>query len=246
MRKTTIDLKSLFHVFKKNCVLIIAVAIIVMLAAVVYAKTLVTPLYKSQIIIMIDNRNSEEETPTVGDVTSSQQLTATYMAVLEDNVVIEKAREALDGRYTVPQIKNMVDVSQVNDAMIIKITADTPSPEDSRALCNAIAEAGEKEIEAMLNIDNIKIVGEANTPVTPSSPNVTMYGLIGAVLGFGACYVILFILSIKDNTIKDKHTLKEHFDLPFFGEIPSFNTPSKGYKKYGNKYDKNYGYYSSK
>ncbi len=249
MRKTTIDLKSLFQVFKKNWVLLVAVAIIGMLGAVIYAKTLVTPLYKSQISIMIDNRISNETNPTVGEVTSSQQLAATYMTLLDETVILEQAEEAMDGKYTVSKIRAMTDFTQVNDAMIIRITAETPSPDDSKALCDAIAKYGEIEIEKLYKVDNVGIVGTANTPVAPSSPNITMYALVGTVLGFGICYVVLFVLSMRDNTIKDKHTVKENFDLPFFGEIPSFTTTGRGYKKYGkyaSKYGRDYGYYSSK
>ena len=252
MRKTTIDIKTLFQVFKKNWAIIIASAIILMMGAVIYANTLVTPMFTSQIDVMIDNRLSNEVNPTVGEVTSSQQLTATYMTVMEnEQVVLKKVQEAMNGKYTVGQIKSMIKLSQVNDSMIIRIKATTPLPEDSSSICDAIAKFGEAEIETTLNIDNINILGSASTPLAPSSPNVTMYGLVGAVLGFAISYVIVFVLALRDNTIKDKHSVKEHFDLPFFGEIPSFNTNSRGYKKYGRygkygRYSRNYEQYAAK
>jgi len=237
VRKTTIDLKSLFQVFKKNWVLIIAVAVIVMLLAVMYAKLFITPLYTSSIEVMVDNRNSTTNNPTNSEVLSSQELTSTYIVFMKNDMVLKAATEEVNNkypndRYSLGQVRSMLNFSQINNAMFIKITADTPSAILSRDLCIAVAQQAEKAIEATMGIDTIKIVGTASTPKAPSSPNIALYGLIGAVAGFAGCFVILLILAMRDNTIKDKHTVKEYFDLPFFGEIPSFDT-AKGSRDYG-------------
>ena len=114
MRKTTIDIKTLFQVFKKNWAIIIASAIILMMGAVIYANTLVTPMFTSQIDVMIDNRSSNEENPTINEVTSSQQLTATYITVMENEQVVlkEVKNKTVDGVVIITKVdadnKNIV------------------------------------------------------------------------------------------------------------------------------------------
>ena len=133
MRKTTIDIKTLFQVFKKNWAIIIASAIILMMGAVIYANTLVTPMFTSQIDVMIDNRLSNEVNPTVGEVTSSQQLTATYMTVMENvgqDYVIKQYKEALCSR--VEQLGNEQGISVENVDVLLE--EDENSSEYGRIL----------------------------------------------------------------------------------------------------------------
>ncbi len=248
MRKSAVDLKSLFQVFKKNVVLLLLVSILMGMAGVFYAQLAITPLYTSSIEVMVDNRSSGDVNPTNGEVISSQELTSTYIVFMKNDLVLKKATEDVNKKYpkgekySVGQVRSMLSFSQINDAMFIKITANTPSANRSKDLCIAVAKQAKKAIEETMGVDTIKIVGTANTPTSPSSPNVPLYGAAGLAVGFIGCYAILYILALRDNTIKDKHSLKEYFDLPFFGEIPSFNTTkgSKGYGKYGKYYTKYY------
>lgn len=211
MRKTG-KLKSLFQAIKKNFILIIAVTVIVMLLGVLYAKMLVTPLYTSSVEVMVSESSGAE--------------TADCIVFMQNDVVLQKVTENLEGKYTLSRIKSMLTFEQVNDSSFIRITADTPSPEDSRQLCLAVAENAEKVIEETLYADALTIIGTANTPENASSPDVFMYGLAGAVIGLVICLIVVYVKAIRDNTIKDKHSVTENFDLPFFGEIPPFDTDS--------------------
>ena len=51
-------------------------------------------------------------------------------------------------------------------------------------------------------------------------------------MGFAVSYVAFYIRAVRDNTITGKNTIVENFDVPFFGEIPSFDEINKGAKSY--------------
>lgn len=209
MRKTC-RIKSLFRALKKNFVLIVAVTVIVMLLGVLYAKLFVTPLYTSSVEVMVSD--------------DSYTTPSTCIAFMKNDVVLQKVTESMEGKYTVSQIRSMLSFERVDDSMFVRITADTPSPEVSRQLCVAVADYTKETIMENTGVDNIIIVGTANTPVSASSPDLLLYGVAGAIIGFVICSIGVCIRALKDNTIKDKRTLTENFDLPFFGEIPAYDT----------------------
>lgn len=231
MRKT-VDLKSLLQVLRKNFILIAFVSIITLLAGVLFAKLAITPTYISSIKIYINNKVSDTDKVTQGDIVSSQELASTYMVFMNDNEVLQKVAEGMDGKYTLNNVKNMISFEQIADSTFIRITAESFSPEDSKRLCELTAYNAKNIIESITKIQNIEIYGTANTPDRPASPSIPMYALLGFIVGFAASYIVFYIRTARDNTIKGKSTLIENFDVSFFGEVPSFDEIDKGARVY--------------
>ena len=241
MRKVdkSINLKSLVAVFKKNLVFILLSSIVFAIGGVVFAKTMVTPLYGSSIEIFVNNKITDQNIISSSDISSSQQLTSTYIVFMKNDAVMSKVVEDMGGKYTISRLRNMLTFSQINDAMFVKVEAKTPSADDSRDICMSVARNAKQVIEAITKVENIEIVGTAKTSTVPASPNLSLYAVLGFLIGLIGSFAIFYILAYKDTTIKDKESVLEIINAPFFGEIPSFNSAKKG--KYGYGYD-NYGY----
>lgn len=237
-----VDLKSLLQVLKKRFVMIALISVIAMLAGVLFAKLVITPTYVSSVKIYVNNKVGDTDKMTQGDITSSQELISTYMVFMDDNEVFQKVAEGMNGKYSARKVKEMLSFEQVGDSTFIKITAESYSPEDAQKLCSLTAENAKKTIESTTKLQNIEIYGTANTPDRPASPSIFMYALLGFLVGFLISYVVFYIKNAGDNTIKGKNTIVELFDIPFFGEVPSFDEPDKGARSYGayghrNKYE---------
>lgn len=232
MRKT-VDLKSLLQVLRKNFVLIALISAITLLAGVLYAKLVVTPTYVSSVKIYVNNKVSDTEKITYNDIISSHELVSTYMVFMNDNVVFQKVAEGMDGKYSVSKVKSMLTFDQVGDSTFIRITAESSSPEDSQKLCSLTADNAKSIIESITHTQNVTIYGAADTPDRPVSPSIPMYALLGFIIGFVVSYIVFFIKAAKDNTIKGRDTILENFNIPFFGEIPSFRGNGKGADSYG-------------
>lgn len=235
----SISLKSLLAVFKKNLVFILLSSVIFAIGGVVFAKTMVTPLYGSSIEIFVNNKITDQNIISSSDINSSQQLTSTYIVFMKNDEVLSKVAESMGGKYSVTKIRSMLTFSQISNAMFVKIVAKTPSADDSSKICTLVAENAKKVIEDVTKVENMEIVGTANTTTSPVSPNVGLYAVLGFLIGLVGSFVIFYILAYKDTTIKDKESVLEIINAPFFGEIPSFNTVGRG--KYGYGYG-NYGY----
>lgn len=231
MRKT-VDLKSLLQILRKNLILIAFISIITLLAGVLFAKLAITPTYVSSIKIYINNKVSDTDKVTQGDILSSQELASTYMIFMNDNEVLQKVAEGMDGKYTLNSIRNMVSFEQIANSTFIQITAESFSPEDSKRLCELTASNAKAIIESITKIQNIEIYGTANMPDHPASPSIPMYALLGFIVGFAVSYIIFYIRTARDTTIKGKNTLIGNFDVPFFGEVPSFDEADKSARSY--------------
>jgi succinoglycan biosynthesis transport protein ExoP len=81
----------------------------------------------------------------------------------------------------------------------------------------------ETGISGELKTSNIRIVDQAETPTTPTSPNkltnLSLALFVGMLLGIG----LAFFFEHLDSRIKQPEEIKSHLGLPFLGMIPVFN-----------------------
>lgn len=241
----SINLKSMLAVFRKNLIFILLASVIFSIGGVVFAKMFVTPMYSSSIEIFVNNKATDQNIISNSDITSSQQLTSTYIVFMENDAVMGKVLEDMNGKYTISRLRNMLTFSQINDAMFVKVEAKTPSPDDSREICISVAKNAKQVIESITKVENLEIVGTAKTSTVPASPNLSLYAVLGFLLGFVGSFAIFYIFAYRDTTVKDKDSVLEIVNAPFFGEIPSFGTAGRGkygYGNYGYKYGYSYGY----
>jgi succinoglycan biosynthesis transport protein ExoP len=76
---------------------------------------------------------------------------------------------------------------------------------------------------------NIHVVDAAEVPKRPAKPRVTLNLLLACLVGLMGGVGVAFFLEYLDNTVKTPDDLKNYFDIPYLGPIPSFPIePDKG------------------
>ena len=101
----------------------------------------------------------------------------------------------------------------------------------ARVLANAIREEGAKHIQAVTNVEAVNVVDEANLPVSPSSPSVAKWALIGGFIGAFASMAVIIIRFLMDDTIKSSEDVEKYLGWSTLALIPmmySDNQQSKG------------------
>ncbi len=73
-------------------------------------------------------------------------------------------------------------------------------------------------------LSNIKIIDPADVPRRPIQLNRKMLLIMAAVLGFAIGLALIFLFHILDRTIKNPEDVKNFFDVPTLGIIPSAST----------------------
>lgn len=69
----------------------------------------------------------------------------------------------------------------------------------------------------------VTVLGPANLPTQPISPNIPQYALIGALLGFALACLLIYLLEFVDDTIKDAEDAQRVLGKPALGAIIRIN-----------------------
>lgn len=199
---------------------IIGAALLFFIAFLLISKYLLTPMYTSSAHMLVDS-SAESDQLNINDINASEKLLGTCVYLLTDDAVLEEVASKLGPSYNADRLRNVLRVEALSGTMIIRITAETDDPELSARICNEMAAAAPGALRRVIKSGSVEMVGAAKPAKDPSSPNVVVNSILGMLLGFALSVVIIALLRILDNTVKDEHDLKRVMDVPVLGEIPS-------------------------
>ncbi len=69
---------------------------------------------------------------------------------------------------------------------------------------------------------NIHVVDPAEIPKRPAKPRLKLNLLLASLVGLLGGVVVAFFLEYLDNTVKTPDDLKQYFNIPYLGPVPSF------------------------
>lgn len=199
---------------------IIGAALLFFIAFLLISKYLLTPMYTSSAHMLVDS-SAESDQLNINDINASEKLLGTCVYLLTDDAVLEEVASKLGPSYNADRLRDVLRVEALSGTMIIRITAETDDPELSARICNEMAAAAPGALRRVIKSGSVEMVGAAKPAKDPSSPNVVVNSILGMLLGFALSVVIIALLRILDNTVKDEHDLKRVMDVPVLGEIPS-------------------------
>lgn len=212
-----IDLGELVYVlFKKIWVIILCFGIGLVLAA-GGTKLFITPMYQSSAMIYI-----------LGNATNisginlqlTQQLTVDFEILATSRPVVNKAIALLDKDYTYDQVIDMVTIENPTESSILKITAESPDPEEAAALADAMASATASQVADVMDMDEPTTVEEATVPTRPSSPNLLKNSALGALAGAFLAAAYITIRFIMNDTIKTAEDARKYLNVNTLAAIP--------------------------
>jgi len=201
---------------------IIGATLLFFVASLLISKYLLTPMYTSTTHMFVDS-SAESDQLNLNDINVSEKLLGTCVYLLTDDAVLEEVAAKLGSSFGTERLRKALTIEAMSGTMIIKITAKTDDPELSARICNEMAAAAPEALKRIMKSGSIEMVGEAKPAKHPSSPNVAVNSVLGALFGFMFSVAIIALLRILDNTVKDEHDLKRIMDVPVLGEIPSID-----------------------
>jgi capsular exopolysaccharide synthesis family protein len=172
------------------------------------------------------------------DIVFYDRLINDYKQLIESKRVKRTVNELLMVKSSIYQtfkqekdkksIPYTIIVSLKRNTRMIKISAQSPSPELACMAANSTAAIFIDTVKSMMQMDNIKILDVAEVPRFAIKPNKIRNVFIGFILGVCAGFGIGFILKLLDNTIKTPEEVTAHFKLPMLGMVPQFAIVNKG------------------
>ncbi len=206
-------------------------------AAVAFVLTLnfVTPTYRADISIYVNNDRGLESKDYLSsaDISAAQRLVNTYVTIAKSDQVLEKISEELDWEYTADELASMITAKQLNETEIFRMYVTHSDPEEAARIANVAAEVAPTIISEIIDGTSARVIDTAKVPTSRYSPSYSKYAMVGGGVGALLAIVILAILCINDTRIKDENDLMDLFDLPILGRVPDFEiaavTNSYGY-----------------
>lgn len=233
--KKQITVADLLKMFLQHIKLIIIITLVGGVLAFLYVTYMVTPMYSTSALILVQNGSTFESDITSGnnsktlsgekvntaDITSSQMLANTCSTLF---TVDPDMKSIISGAS--------ISISVVEESYFLRISSTSSDPHTAANIANLVANTAPQVFKKYFgDAGKVDTVEEANVPSSPSSPNRSRYVLIGLLVGLVLSLVISFLLEIIDTTIKPGDDLYKIYDIPVFAEIVDFESEGGAKKK---------------
>lgn len=249
---------SIYHIFRlivKNFFIIFLSAVVCGVATFCYNQFKVDERYSASGSIIVTNGGVLDEIPNdpqyVGsdkinnsDITASINLLTTVKdLLLSKDSIYKDLSLKIDGKYSAKQLKKFVRISTREDySLFIDVQFELNDREDATKITNMFLELTPACISEVLPNSRTSIItlsegAQKTYPRTLISTIIAMF--IGALLAF----VIVYIISLFNTTIKSEEDFKERYNIPVLGDIPDFSTAKSS--KYSKSYYKGGSYYGN-
>lgn len=145
--------------------------------------------------------------------------------------LVKKAKPAIIARtgktYSVSasELAKSISVNTQQQSQVFSISAVSDTPDKAKAEVNAVAEAFQKQIPNIMNVNNVTIVARGITGVQ-SSPNVKLFTLAGFVIGLVLTFAVILIREMTNTTVRDDTCLTQDLGLINLGHVSHFHVSS--------------------
>ena len=217
-----IDLQELLLLYLRKWWAIVLCAILAGAIAFGCTYFLMTPMYKANVSVYVNNNRESPEDGYVSynDLSVSLRLVNTYINIITSDRVMDKVSAALNDEYTPEQIVACLSAEQVENTEIFRIYVTHPDPEQAARIANAVAQIAPDEISKIIEGSSARVIDLAKIPTAKASPNYGTMTLLGAAAGALIVIVFLTVQKLSDTRIKDEEDLLAMFNLPVLGRIP--------------------------
>lgn len=228
-----ITIGDLLKMFLAHIKLIIILVILGGLLAFLYVSYMVTPMYTTSSLILVqnassfdsgitssNNQNGNEGRVNMSDISSSVTLANTCATLF---MVAPEMKGVIAGAN--------VSIAPVEESYFLRVTATSSDPHTAANVANSVADKAHDVYKQYFDAGKAEAVEYADVPSAPSSPNKTRFIIIGVLIGLVLSLVIAFLLEIVDTTIKPGDDLYKQYEIPVFAEIIDFEAEGGAKKK---------------
>lgn len=211
-----------------------------MLIAFGISNYMVDKKYESSAQVYISNVDaSTYQKVTTSDLSAARSMANTYRYIMSSERAVQMLRAELaeDPDFDIAYLDAYTaTMSVVGDTEIIKITVRCDAPKMSALICNKIVQVSAVLISDIFEGGKCNSLGNARPNYSPCFPNVRNMMLVGALIGLVAVALVILLVYLLDNRVKDEADFAAKVGIPVLGEVPSI------YELENVK--ENYGYYA--
>lgn len=225
----SIDLMQLVRMLLRKWFIIVCAGILAALIGFSYSSFFITPLYRANSTMLVDLRNSVHDDLSAEQVNVAQNYVSTFAYIMETNTVLEPVIEELGLNETVASLASKLQITEVEDTLLIKVSINYASPDEALAIIKAIDKTAPEVINQRITSGYIIEVESPTVSSGPVTPNITRYTVFGGAIGVVLAVAILLVVLFLNNKVRSVAELQSTVDLPLLGVIPTLqNSDSNG------------------
>ncbi|MFC9558818.1 polysaccharide biosynthesis tyrosine autokinase [Agromyces sp. NPDC056965] len=222
------ELRDYVRILHKNWVLIVASMLLGIGAAAVYSLA-VTPKYEAATELYVSVRSGD--TAVTGDLVQgtnfARQAVTSYVDVVDSAIVLDRVIAELALDTSSVALAGQIDASSPLNTVLIEISVTDSDPELAAEIANA---TGRNFADVVVNdlekpdgdgasLVKIETIQPATVPAAPSSPNVGLNLVLGALIGLALGIGIAALRTVLDTRIHSLHDIAQVTDKPLLGGI---------------------------
>ena len=219
-----IDVFQLLKTLWKRKLIILLVALVTGAGAFAYSTFIVKPEYTSTTRIYVVNRNQGDKPGlTNQDLQAGSYLVKDYKEIILSQDVLASVISELKLSGSPSDLASKVTVTVPTDTRIVSITVTHADPAEASRIANTLREVAAEKIIAVTKVSDVTTLEEAETPKTPSSPNIRRNTIIGVLAGGVLMVLVVVIVEILDDRVKKPEDIEETLGMTLLGVIPDMS-----------------------
>ncbi|TVY01130.1 YveK family protein [Cohnella terricola] len=214
-----LDIKGYLSIIAQKWWVIIVMVVLCCGSITAYDFFAAQPLYEASTKLIVNS-----STRAVGpvrldssEISSNIMLINTYKDIIKTPAIMEKVVVSHpEFHRTTKELIDDVKVGASKDSQVMSITIRDYSLDQAVQIVNAISEVFKAEITAIMNVDNVTILSEANASdhADSVSPSLLIKNFIAFVISLIISLGIIFLREYLDDTIKSEEDVTAYLGKP--------------------------------
>lgn len=217
------ELKQYFRVIQKKWWLIAIIVIIAMAAAGVKSFYFTTPIYAANAKLIVNQSSGDgAATLNASTIQTSIFLINSYKEIIKSSAVMNKVVEKYPELGESPaQLAAKISVTSANNSQVMNLLYQDTSYEKAVKVVNGVSTVFKEQIPNIMNVDNITILSEADSTITPAPINLNplMNILISFVVSLILAIGFVFLLDYLDDTLEAEAEIIEIMNVPVLAVV---------------------------
>lgn len=207
-----LSLKELYQIVKKHFLTILIAMVSGIIVLVLVMTFLVTPKYNSEAQLLVSQQKESAQSQILtSEIQGNVMLINTYQDIIKGHSTLSKVNENLGTSYPIVTLERAIDVSQSTNSQAFNITVTMETAEEAQSILSELISVFEQTIQGVpaFNSASTLILSPASFNPNKVSPSLTLFILLGAVIGLAFSFIIVLAVELMDTTVKEDEFLTQ-------------------------------------
>lgn len=217
-----INISEVIDLVLRRLWIIVACITVTTVISFCYSTYFIAPTYTSTGSLYVRNVQEKiDDTVDVGEINASKSLVSTYIEILRSETFTKKIADDVGLGYSAGQIKGMLAMNALNSTEILQIKVSNTNPSHAAIIVNSVLKNADEEILRIVEAGSVKIIDTGKIPTSPTSPNVALNTMSGAIMGAILSILIIIAIHLMDVSVRGEEDVVEKYEIPVLGVIPT-------------------------